>query len=226
VADEALDPHEAALDWIRDEVARGTPVVILTEGHSDTMVLRSALAVVKPHLKEYFRFTDFSYAHESNAAALVKTVKTFAAAGVSNRVVAIFDNDTAAEDALRSLASVRLPSNISILRLPELPLASRYPTIGPTGTEVVDVNGLAGSIELYLGEDVLRDPSGVFHPIQWRGYNDGLKRYQGEITQKRLIHESFERKVEAALGDGPPLTTQDWTGLTLIFDELIKLVAS
>lgn len=31
---------------------------------------------------------------------LVKTLKSFAAAGISNRIVAIFDNDTAAYDAL------------------------------------------------------------------------------------------------------------------------------
>jgi hypothetical protein len=218
-------PREAALDWMGDEVSRGTPVVILTEGPSDSRILQGSLEIVKPHLKEYLRFPDFSYAPESNAPALVKTVKSFAAAGISNRVVAVFDNDTAAEDALRALASERLPRNISIFRLPYLGLASNYPTIGPTGTVVMDVNGLAGSIELYLGHDVLRDSAGALHPVQWRGYNDALRRYQGEVTSKRHIQESFQRKVEAARRQEVLPVVQDWSGISLIFDELIQLLA-
>jgi hypothetical protein len=65
-----------------------------------------------------------------------------------------FDNDTAARDVLRSLATEALPANIRITSLSHLALAANYPTVGPQGEHTTDVNGLATSIELFLGSDV------------------------------------------------------------------------
>ncbi len=219
------NPHEAALEWMAQEISSGSPVIVLMEGPSDARILQSAVEIRKPHLKDFLRFPDFSFSPESNASALVKTVKTFASAGIRNRVVAIFDNDTAAEDALRPLAEDSLPRNISVFRLPYLPLASAYPTIGPNGTDVMDVNGLAGSIELYTGEDVLRDQNGELRPVQWRGFNDRLDRYQGEVTHKRAIQEAYEAKVKATqLGELPQILP-DWTGLDLVLDSIVRLLS-
>jgi hypothetical protein len=220
-----LNPHEAALKWMANEISSGSPVIVLTEGPSDARILQSAVEVLKPHLKDFLRFPDFSLSPESSASALVKTVKTFASAGIRNRVVAIFDNDTAAEDALQALAEDLLPTNISVFRLPYLPLASAYPAIGPNGTVVMDVNGLAGSIELYTGEDVLRDKDGELRPVQWRGLNDRLKRYQGEVTHKRAIQEGFDAKVKAFLGGEARLIDPDWAGLDLILDAIVGLLS-
>jgi hypothetical protein len=220
-----VNPHEAALNWMADEISSGSPVIVLTEGPSDTRILQSAVDILKPHLRDLLRFPDFSLSPESNASALVRTVKTFASAGIRNRVIAIFDNDTAADDALRTLPEGQLPRNISVLRLPYLPLASAYPTIGPSGPVVMDVNGLAGSIELYIGEDVLRDQHGSLRPVQWRGYNDRLRRYQGEVTQKQAIHEAFDAKIKATLAGRPSGFVPDWTGLNLILETIIRLLS-
>jgi hypothetical protein len=220
-----VNPHEEALKWMADETSKGSPVIVLTEGRSDARILQSAVEVLKPHLKDFLRFPDFSLSPESSASALVKTVKTFASAGIRNRVVAIFDNDTAADDALRALVEDRLPRNISFFRLPYLLLASAYPTIGPSGTVVMDVNGLAGSIELYVGEDVLRDHNGELRPVQWRGFNDRLNRYQGEVTHKRAVQEAFDAKVNAALAEKVRGIGADWTGLDLILNTMVRLLS-
>jgi hypothetical protein len=220
------NPRDEALEWMGNEIISGTPVVILTEGVSDTRILEQTLEVLRPHLKGYLRFPDFSLSPESNASALVRTLKSFASAGIRNRVVAIFDNDTAAEDALRSLDKERLPRNFSVLRLPDLPLAAAYPPLGPSGMVDMDINGLAGSIELYLGEDVLRDENGDLRPVQWRGFHERLQRYQGEVVHKRQIQEAFDAKVKAALSEEVPYTKQDWSGLELVLDTLIKLLAA
>ena len=221
-----INPHDEALEWMGDEIVNRTPVVILTEGVSDTRILEQTLDVLKPHLKGYLRFSDFSWSPESSASALVRTLKSFVSAGILNRVVAIFDNDTAAEDALRSLDKDRLPRNFSVLRLPDLPLAAAYPTLGPGGMVDMDINDLAGSIELYLGEDVLRDENGDLRPVQWRGFNERLQRYQGEVVHKRQIQEAFDTKVKAALFEEVASTEQDWSGLELVLDTLIKLLAA
>jgi hypothetical protein len=90
---------------------------------------------------------------EGGAGALVNTVRSFIGAGIMNRTIALFDNDTAAGEALRSLALIAIPENIKIMRLPDIELARNYPTLGPNGIARSDINGLACAVELYLGQD-------------------------------------------------------------------------
>jgi hypothetical protein len=59
--------------------------------------------------------------------------------------------------------------NRTIAQLPDLPMLRSYPTIGPTGPADMDVNGIAASIELYLGVDALRDDQGCLPAVQWTG---------------------------------------------------------
>jgi hypothetical protein len=77
-------PHDIATFHLLDTTVLGSPVIVLTEGRTDAWVLESALRVIKPHLVGYLRFPDFSIAPEGSAGVLVKTLKTFAAAGVQN----------------------------------------------------------------------------------------------------------------------------------------------
>ncbi len=218
------DPRELALSYLSTDLAHRTPVVILTEGPTDARVLEAAVEILKPHLTGYLRFPDFTIRPESNAAALVRTLKTFAAAGIRNRVIALFDNDTAAEDAVVSLNDIRLPPNIKYMRLPPLPLAISYPTLGPSGPVTMDVNGLAGGIELYLGDEVLKDDQGNLRPVQWKGRVERLNRYQGEITQKLAVQAAFDRKVDAARSSHDR-GSGDWSGLELILNAILELLA-
>ena len=74
-------------------------------------------------------------------------LKSFAGAGIANRIVLLLDNDTAARDAVRALRGAKLLDHYSVLHYPDIELARSYPTLGPTGLSEMDVNGLAGSIE-------------------------------------------------------------------------------
>ena len=191
--------------------------IVLTEGAIDKQFLERSLALLYPHLKDYFHFLDFKgYRVEGGAGALANMVKAFAAAGIMNRVIALFDNDTAAEAALRPLSSISLPKNIVIRQYPDIPLAESYPTIGPNGVASMNVNGLAGSIELYLGADVLRDEAGNLTPIQWRGYERGLDRYQGEILSKSDIQARFDHKLKTCEADESAIPSFDWDGVRAI----------
>src|SRR6185312_3545790 len=97
-----------------------------------------------PHLADYFTFMDFEGARVAGGSgALAHTVKAFVGAGILNRVVAIFDNDTGAAEAHATLASIRLPDNLVVTQYPELALLQSYPTLGPTGIVRANVNGLA-----------------------------------------------------------------------------------
>ena len=198
--------------------------IILTEGKTDRRFLCAAMSVLYPHLLEYYSFFDFEETRsEGGVGRLVALVKGFVAAGVTNRVIAVFDNDTASKDAIKSLEGISLPSNIVVLTYPDLDLLKDYPTIGPTGRVRINVNGMAASIELFLGQDVLIDKdSGQLTPVQWKGYNEALKQYQGEVLNKRLIHERFAHKLNAASSDPKVIKAQDWSGLEAILNSIFK----
>jgi hypothetical protein len=213
---------------MRATAAMHAPIIVLTEGRTDIQVLQPALDLLYPHLIDLIRFMDYAERPEGGAGALVRTVRAFAAAGVVNRVVALFDNDTAATDALRNLAINELPAGIHILRYPELDLAMDYPTLGPptadapTGRlEKANVNGLAGSIELYLGRDVLTGSDGTLRPVQWRSFVPGARQYQGEIVNKEAVLDAYRAKVEAARVNPERMAVQDWSGLQAIL-ELVR----
>ena len=174
----------SGLNTMRAVAAVHAPIVVLTEGKTDIAVLEPALRLLYPHLSDLIRFMDYGERPAGGAGPLVNTVRSFDAAGIVNRVVALFDNDTAATNALRSIDRARLPDNIRVRQYPTLALARHYPTLGPppadAGGAYTDVNGLAGSIEMYLGRDVLTLPDGTLRPVQWRTYIPGAHQYQGE----------------------------------------------
>jgi hypothetical protein len=191
--------------------------IILTEGKSDAWIISETLKLLYPHLADYFVFMDFDAAKVGGGAgSLANIVKSFAGAGILNRVIAVFDNDTAAEAAIRSLRDVRLPDHIRLLRLPELPFLRNYPTMGPSGLVTMNVNGVAGSIELYLGSDSLLNERGELAPIQWTGYESGVGKYQGEVQFKDRIHERFRRKLQACASESSLIERTDWEGMKIV----------
>ena len=195
--------------------------IVITEGSTDTMIIERSLRLLYPHLANYFRFLDFKGTNiAGGASALAHTVKAFAGVGIVNRIIALFDNDTGAEDALRALNNIILPRNIIVLRYPEIESAKNYPTFGPTGIVKMNVNGLAGSIELYLGDDVLRKEDGSQIPVQWKGYVQSLHKYQGEITFKSDVQSKFMEKIKVCESDASLIDNFDWTGIRAIMNEM------
>ncbi|MFE7546818.1 hypothetical protein [Streptomyces gardneri] len=217
-----------ALSHLREAGAAHAALVVLTEGKTDVEILRPSLQILAPHLVDLVKFMDYGGRPPGGASTLVNTIRAFAAAGIANRVVAIFDNDTAASDALRKLDRSQLPNNIKVLQYPPIEMAVRYPTLGPPTEDspkgqisLADVNGLAGSIELYLGRDVLERPDGVLSPVQWKSYIEGSRSYQGEVMGKASLQEAFMDKASAALRDRSMLDSQDWSGIQAILDVII-----
>lgn len=191
--------------------------IVLTEGSTDTHVLKASLRLLYPHLSAYYSFLDFDTARvPGGAGQLASLVKGFAAAGIGNRIIAIFDNDSAARDAKRSLTQLRLPSNIAVLSYPDVELLRSYPTLGPSGNTNLDVNGLAASIELYFGSDVLRRPDDSLAPVQWKGYIEPIASYQGEVLGKTELQAAFSRKLAIAESDPAKQAQQDWSGIDAI----------
>lgn len=223
-----LRPEEAIAARARD--GGSTPVVVLTEGRTDAEFLAAGLKVLRPYLTDLIRFLDYERRPEGGAGALAGMVRAFAAAGTADRVVAVFDNDTAAAAALGSLKKVKLPSQITVIQYPELDLAKAYPVLDSPGPEPAgntpqsaDVNGRAASIEMYLGRDVLTRPGGKLYPVRWTAGDPTAGSQQGKFDDrdKAAIHKAFRAKAKAALSDPVQAGQQDWSGLLLIIDSIL-----
>ncbi|MEW2615023.1 hypothetical protein AB0937_33545 [Streptomyces sp. NPDC047880] len=224
-----LDPAHPVAGEARAEqlasLAQDAPLLVLTEGPTDARLLAAGLEVTHPHLKGYITFFDFGAAGaEGGVAQLAKTVSAFVAAGVANRFVALADNDTEAHAGLANLKKQPLPKRCRVLHYPPLPALKTYPTLGPYGDEPVpaDVNGRAGSLEMYLGRDVLQSEDRTLMPVQWRSWNPKLRRYQGSLADvdKKAAQDRFLRKVQihrSGQGSG----REDWDGIRAIIDTIV-----
>ena len=210
VDDYSINYVEYGQNVSAEEYRNRAKTVVLTEGQTDAWILEESLRVLFPHLVDCYSILDFSTAaYGGGVGNLANVVKALAGADLANNFVAVFDNDTASSAACKKMTDDILPSNIEVVRLPEMEFLKNYPTLGPNGQLKCDVNGLAASIELYLGQDVLRLEGGQLMPIQWMGFEKRLRQYQGEILDKDALHKRFRRKLaedsEASEADWEPL---------------------
>ncbi|MFF7838815.1 HEPN/Toprim-associated domain-containing protein [Streptomyces ossamyceticus] len=215
---------EARADQLAD-LALNAPLLVLTEGPTDARLLSAGMEITHPHLKGFVNFFDYASASaEGGVSALVRTVSAFVAAGVANRFVAIADNDTEGHAGLVKLKRQNLPDRCRVLHYPSLPFLESYPTMGPTSELPVlaNINELAGSLEMYLGSDVLEADGGGLLPVQWRSLNQQLHRYQGSLSDedKKVVQERFGQKVRACKA-GRGTGREDWSGVYAIIESIV-----
>ncbi len=166
-------------------------IIVLTEGRTDSEFIKKGIDLFYPYLSRRYHFMDFDNSnYESNASRLVQTIKAFVGSGIKNKIIALFDSDTAGIKEINNLKKTRLPENIKVFKYPHNELALNYPTQGPNGLFHMDVNESGCSIEMYLGKSALTSEDGLL-PVQWTGYDNKLQRYQGEVRDKTLIQKKF-----------------------------------
>lgn len=198
-----------------------TKTTVITEGISDKECLERSLGILHPHLVDYYHFFEFEMGGiEGGAAQLAKVVKAFAAAGVQRPVVAFFDNDTAGRDAHESLKTFPMPDNIAVRRYPDLELARNYPALHTNGTiQKMNVNGYAGSIEIYFGEDILAHTCQL-EPVEWKPYTGNVKGKQGVLRNKGKLQKAFKKKLKAGERNPHAIRPHEWQDMDGILDTL------
>jgi len=222
--DKAQDHVVVASEYSVTQYASESKIIILTEGKSDGWIISSAMKLLYPHLLDYFTFMDFELARVGGGASqLANIVKSFAGAGIVNKVIALFDNDTIGKEAVQNLRQLKLPSNLRVLSLPDVPTLRKYPTKGPSGSKLMNVNGSAASIELYLGDDVLRE-NGKLVPIEWSNHVPALRKYQGSLANvdKGNVHKRFKEKLRKAKNQRNLRSDPNWSGLCAIMASIFS----
>lgn len=216
--EESDEIAKSSLEYLYQKTLSNQKILILTEGSTDISIIKETMSILYPDVRDYYSFMDFNNSNApGSASALVNSVKAFIGSGINNKIIALFDNDTAAYDAAKQLKKIQIPSNIKVLHYPNIEIAKKYPTLGPiSGTTLCDINGLACSIELYLGEDILLNESEEFTPIQWKGYNQSLKQYQGEILNKEQLIKNYLQLLKDVETGSVLMSYHDWTGMEKI----------
>ena len=201
--------------------ARGQPTgptLILAEGKSDIEILRSSLGRFHPDLADFITFLDHSeFQIDGGASYTVKFLKAFAAARIPSNIVAVFDNDTAGRRECTQAKNLKLPPNMVCLHLPDIELGRSYPTIGPQGEHLSNINGRACGIELYLGRKALSS-NGVLRPVRWTGYDTRAGTYQGEVEGKVYVQSAF---LEAMRGNSED-PSQDFPEMQLVWEAILQ----
>jgi len=129
-------------------------------------------------------------------------------------------------EARKPLSSVNLPDHIKVKSYPYADLLKSYPTVGPGGIQELDVNGLAGSIELYLGNDCIMGENNSLTPVQWKGYAQDLDAYHGEVLDKTKIQQCFYKKLDDCELKPENIKNYDWEGIRLIIAEIFNCFGS
>ncbi|HTM98884.1 MAG TPA: HEPN/Toprim-associated domain-containing protein [Pedobacter sp.] len=174
----------ARKDYVK-EPDQSKKFLFVTEGSSDSLILKHGLSLLKPHIADLFDFVDMQEGYPfSGTGNLVNFVKGLISIKVQNNVLILFDNDAEGVASYNKCKGMNVPNNMKILKLPDMQEFERFPTIGTTGEHIANINGSGAAIECYL--DLKAD--GL---VRWNNYNHLLKTYQGELIEKDIYKKKF-----------------------------------
>ena len=179
--------------------------LIVTEGSSDSFVIKESFKLLKPYVKDFFYFVDMGEGYPfSGTGNLINFIKGLSAIKVLNNILVIFDNDYEGSRSYNECMKLAIPDNMKVIKLPELPMFNRFPCVGPMGETVEDINGRAVSIECFLDFKF----NSNLPKVRWT--NDGC---QGSLEKKEKYVKSFKnfKKDE-----------YDFSKVRILIEEIIK----
>jgi hypothetical protein len=210
---DVIDSGWVTWNDVRPKVPDDKCVWIVTEGSSDTKILERSIEVIKPHVKDIFKYIDMQDNYPfTGTGQLTNFYKGLVKIHVINKMLFIFDNDTEGMLKFRELNLLKKkPANLLLCHLPNLESFNDFPTIGATGEQTFNINGKAVSIECFLDLN-FADSKPM---IQWGGYNDKAKQYQGSLIDKDSYTRAFTLK---NIKNGK----YDLSKITVLLDYLFK----
>lgn len=195
-------------------------IIIVAEGVTDLRYLEKSLKILFPDLVNYFSFFDIKGPKvQGGVDDLVRFVKGVLGAKLSNRFCVIFDNDFAGLSGMEKLKKISVPSNVTIMHYPDMPLFNSYPVTRDNQLNNMNINGVGCSIELYFGKDILISDN-CLTPVRITHINGKI---HGKISNKAMLQSRFLNKCRRTLIHGID-DAEDWSGMisvwNTIFDNL------
>lgn len=187
--------------------------LLITEGSSDTNILKKAFSYLKPEITDFFDFIDMEKNYPfTGVGSLVNFYHGLLKIGTSKKIIFIFDNDTAGNEAIgRCVCNDKIP--IKTMKLPIHQEFMNFTTIGPSGISQENINDRAVSIELFLDLTYKNSETPI---IRWVSYSNRLKKYQGSLESKDNYTKTFFK----AINDSE--TDYDFSKMDYLLDSIIQ----
>ena len=172
--------------WVRKkelykELDNSDKITIVTEGSTDSFILKKTISELYPNIADFFTFIDMKENYPfTGVGNLCNFCQGLDKINVINNIMVIFYNDTAGlisfDKAIKSCKS----KNICITHLPNMVDFKRIKACGPNGEIYCDINGKAVAIECFLDFK-----SVIFNPcIRWSTFYENVNKYQGSLINK------------------------------------------
>lgn len=201
--------------WTNDKeifvgVEEADKFLIVTEGSSDTFIIRKSLELLRPDILDFFTFVDMEDNYPfTGTGNLYRFCQGLTSIRIQNKTLVLFDNDVEGIDKYNKTNELNLPNQMKIMKLPEIEEFNNFLTVGPTGETNENINGKAVAIECFL--DLTKS-----NPIiRWTNYNKDLDAYQGSLENKDDYVRTFK-------GIKNSNDNYDFTKLTRLLDEIYK----
>jgi hypothetical protein len=166
-------------------VDQSSRFLIVTEGSSDAAIIRHAFRLLRPHIIDFFDFVDMEEGYPfSGTGNVYRFVQGLISIRVMNNILVIYDNDAEGTANFERTKQLNLPINMATLTLPTLPAFKQFPTEGPDGSHVANINGRAAAIECYL--DLPQEAR-----VRWSSFNSKINAYQGKLINKERYARAF-----------------------------------
>lgn len=169
--------------------------LIVTEGSSDSQIIRIAIDLLEPEIADFFYFIDMKDNYPfTGVGSLLNFCKGLAKIRIENHIVAIFDNDTAGREMYEQALKIKIPKKLKIMKLPDINSCRKILCKGPSGENIEDINGKAVAIECFLDFNYKMDAPPI---IRWKNYNERLDSYHGSLIDKakyQRIYFDMHRK--------------------------------
>lgn len=200
-----------SIEDVKEAFTNVNKILIIVEGKSDKEIILNAFNNLYPQFEHLYNIISFDGSIPGGSSFVRHYFNLLSNAKVDNKVIALFDNDTAGLEEISILKEHNYDNKYKYITLPNNSFFESYPSIFPDG-EIVNsnINGKACSVELYLPKEFIsRD--GNLEPIIWTSYRNKLKQHQGVIRNKGEIKlRGFDKSL-------------DWSRFSSIFETIFAV---
>ncbi len=185
--------------WIEEkdiQIREETPqFLILTEGKTDTDIIKKSLQSFRPDISDLFFFADTENHPFGGTNDIAKFMKGLIDIKYQVKAIVVLDNDLAGNDALKKIKQYNSPLNFAVLTLPEYEDFSSMETIGTNGNETMDINGKAVAIECFLDLSSIEEDT----LIRWTNWDEKNKKYHGRFDNriKNALKTKFDESYQS-----------------------------
>jgi hypothetical protein len=163
--------------------------LLVTEGSSDSKVIRKAFDMLRPAVSDFFCFIDMEEGYPfSGSGSLASFCRGLMKIGIQNKTIIIFDNDAEGTSKQKMLQNAPCPGSLAIMRLPDLPDLCAVAGLGTSGESIDDINGKAASIEAYLDFKWNATRPAI---VRWTNFVESQNTYQGALESKSFYVRQF-----------------------------------